>query len=618
MKLKTGIFYYLIIVFLSACTDHKIIEVPEKNSATLKIFEDAPEVQPFWSKKNTIIYHVISEPDNLHPTNGISSPRSEIFQYIHRTLLYIDFSNQSIKPGLVKSLPEISADGLNYTYFLRENIFWDDGSALSIEDIEFTAKAFKCPLTNNPAVKLYWENIENIISYPTEPGKFTIIMKKKHIQNTSFLTGFAVLERSFYDPDNLLSSYTLNQLGDTAFKADADSSLNSWANEFNDDKYGRDPLKMNGLGMYNVTQWIAGQSITLTRKLNHWSHRSTGYHEVSYPKKIIFKLNKDESSQILEFRSQAMDLSINLSIGSFLQLNTNEEFQKNYNLSMMPTFNYTYICFNMKPDGEKHKKIFDDVRVRRALAMLTPVENITRFIYKQYSEQCYRVISNVSPLKKEFNSDLKAIPYDINSAEKLLSEAGWNDTNGDGILDKIIDGKKTSLTADLNYLTTAPEWKSIALLTMESFAKAGISINPVAMDLKIFLEKAKGHDFDLMLGSWSGTGLPEDYTQLWHSSSWINHGSNYSGFGNIFSDILIDSLKYELNESKRFELSHKLQKEIYNQQPYIFLYSSLRRNVIHKRFANQMLFSERPGILANMLRLMSIKNGITNTDEATP
>ena len=60
------------------------------------------------------------------------------------------------------------------------------------------------------------------------------------------------------------------------------------------------------------------------------------------------------------------------------------------------------------------------------------------------------------------------------------------------------------------------------------------------------------------------------------------------------------------------------EKEIYDQQPYIFLYSGLRRNVIHKRFANQMLFSERPGILANMLRLMSIKNGITNTDEATP
>ena len=153
------------------------------------------------------------------------------------------------------------------------------------------------------------------------------------------------------------------------------------------------------------------------------------------------------------------------------------------------------------------------------------------------------------------------------------------------------------------------------LVTM---AKAGVRINPVGMDLKLFLEKAKAHDFDLMLGNWGGTELPEDYTQLWHSSSWINHGSNYSGFGNAFTDAIIDSIKYELNDSLREKLSHKLQSAIYNDHPYIFLYSSLRRNIIHKRFGNQMLFSEKPGIMQNMLRLLSINKGITMTNQINP
>ena len=612
------LFLFLISAFISTCKNSKNYNIPNSNSSTIKHFVDANEIQNNWSNKNTIISHIISEPDNLHPTNGNSSPRSDILQYTQRTIFNIDYSNQTIVPGLVKNLPEISEDGLSYSYSLRNDIKWDDGTLLAAKDFIFTAKAFLCPLTNDPSVKLYWENIENIVLDSTQNDKFTIVMKKKHIQNITFLTGFPVLQQSFHDPENILSAFSFKQFNDTSFKAFENTDLIRWAKEFNDDKYGRNPEKLNGLGMYAVSEWQNGQYITLIRKKNHWSQHSTDYHELSFPEKIIFKLNKDDASQLLEFKSQAMDISTNISVNNFLQLYSDEQFRKNYNQAMMPTFNYTYLCFNEKPDGKNHKILFDDVNVRRAMAMLTPIDNIIKLVYKQYSDQCYRVTSNVSPLKKELNHDLKVIPFDLKAAEKLLSKAGWKDSDNDGILDKKINGEKISLSANLNYLSSAQEWKNIAMLITEEMAKAGVQINPVGMELKLFLEKAKAHDFDLMLGSWGSTGLPEDYTQLWHSSSWTNHGSNYSGFGNASSDALIDSIKYELNDSIRFNLSRKLQKEIYDDQPYVFLYSSLRRNIIHKRFANQMLFSEKPGILLNMLRLLSINKGITITDQSTP
>ncbi len=609
---------FLTFFILIACNDHKTLDFPKSNSSSVKIFNDEKEILNSWSDKNTIIVHVIAEPDNLHPTNGNSSPRLEIHQYIQRQLMYIDYLNQTVVPGLVKSLPEVSNDGLKYTYNLKENIRWDDQSLLTAEDIIFTSKAFLCPLTNNPSVRLYWENIENIITDSLNSGKFTIVMKKKHIQNVSFLTGFPIMQRAFHDSKNVLSAFTLKQFSDSTFSTSSFPELELWAKEFNDDKYGRDPEKLNGLGMYKVVEWENGQYITLIRKKNHWTQQSSNYHEVSYPEKIIFKLNKDEASQLLEFKSQSMDVSTNLSVNTFMQLHADDQFKKNYNQVMMPAFSYTYICFNEKPDGKNHKKLFTDVNVRRALAMLTPIENIIRLVYKQYSNQCHRVTCNVSPLKKELNHNLKEILFDIKEAEKLLALAGWKDTDGDGVLDKIINGENIPLVADLNYLSSSQEWKNIAMLIMEEMAKAGVRINPVGMDLKLFLEKAKTHDFDLMLGSWGGTGLPEDYTQLWHFSSWSNNGSNYSGFGNAATDALIDSIKYELNDSIREKLSQKLQQEIYNDQPFVFLYSSLRRNVIHKRFANQMLFSEKPGVLINMLRLLSINKGITMTDQSTP
>ena len=134
----------IILVFLIACNSSNNYNIPKNNSSTIKLFEDANEIQRDWSNKNSIITHVISEPDNLHPTNGNSSPRSDILQYTQRTILYIDYSNQTLVPGLVKTLPEISDDGLKYSYTLKENIKWDDGSLLTPKDIAFTARAFLC------------------------------------------------------------------------------------------------------------------------------------------------------------------------------------------------------------------------------------------------------------------------------------------------------------------------------------------------------------------------------------------------------------------------------------------------------------------------------------------
>jgi peptide/nickel transport system substrate-binding protein len=139
----------------------------------------------------------------------------------------------------------------------------------------------------------------------------------------------------------------------------------------------------------------------------------------------------------------------------------------------------------------------------------------------------------------------------------------------------------------------------------DALAKAGIRIRPVAVEQHVFLEKAKTHDFDLLLGSWGGSALPEDYSQLWSTASWTSNGSNYSGFGDVTSDSLIAAINTTTNDSIRLKLSHRLQQLIYDDQPYVFLYTSLRRNIIHKRWGNVALFPERPGLYSPSFRLIS-------------
>jgi peptide/nickel transport system substrate-binding protein len=422
------------------------------------------------------------------------------------------------------------------------------------------------------------------------------------------------MERSFFDPNNVLSKYTFEQFDDKNFKADQQKDLNAWGTEFNSNKYSRDPKYIVGAGQYRFEKWDPGQTITLVRKENHWTKGSTNPYETSYPDKIIFKVNKDANSQMLEFKSQAMDASTYLSTKTLLELQKDTNFNINYNSRFTNTYNYTYIAMNMKPDGVKHKKIFTDKKVRRAMAMLAPLDDVNKVLNKGLNK---RIIGPVSILKPEYNTDLKLIPFDIEGAKKLLDEAGWKDTDGDNIRDKMIDGEKVKLEFSMNYMTTSVDWKDMASMISEQMYKAGVKANINPLDFAVLYDNAKKHDFDMMIAAWAGNFAPEDFTQIWHTSSWVSQGSNYPGFGTAESDALIDSIKYTLDDAKRGEMIKKLQTIIYDEQPYIFLFSQLRRNVIHKRFGNQEMYFERPGVWLSNLKLLN-NGGTASKPSANP
>ena len=90
-----------------------------------------------------------------------------------------------------------------------------------------------------------------------------------------------------------------------------------------------------------------------------------------------------------------------------------------------------------------------------------------------------------------------------------------------------------------------------------------------------------------------------------HSSSWASKGSNYPGFGNAETDALIDSIKYAIDDNVRIPMVKKLQEKVYDEQPYVFMFAALRRIAVHKRWANQEMYVERPGLLPNNFKLIS-------------
>ena len=552
------------------------------------------------AQNNTLVVHLLSEPDDMHPTNGASAVRAEINLYTNLSLLRVNYKTGELLPCLAKALPTVSADGLSYTYEIKDGMTWDDQTPITAADIAFTTKASKCLFTNNPGLKPYWENIKEIQLDRTNKQKFTIVMKRPYILNTWFWTDFPIIEEGFYDKQKTLTKYTEEQLTDSIFLK-TKTDIKQWADEFNSPKYYSDPNFLSGAGPYKITKWDKGVSITLEKKKNHWSENcQENWYCQANADKIILKLNSNNASAVLELKNGLLDVSGMIDYASFTELSHDENFTKNYTLKLADTYNYTYVAMNMKPNGQKHQKLFNDVLVRKAMALLTPYEQINKTLYENHNK---RVVCPISPNKLDFNTDLKPVEYNVAKAKELLKQAGWEDTDNDQILDKLIDGKKVKFECAINFISGSKVWEDLAKQLAESMSKANIyaMLNP--QDYNGFFSSVTSHEFDMSIGAWQSSATPEDFSQLWGSAAWTNNGLNFTGFGNAQSDALIDSINVSVDEQKRIALSKRFQKLVYDEQPYIFLFTQTRRIIVNKRWDNLEVYTEYPGVLLNTLKL---------------
>jgi len=578
------------------------ISSSEKEYNSFEKLPNPSKIESDWPKNNSVLVHILAEPDNLHPTNGTSQTRAELFLYLHAGLLRTDLRSGTITPGICSAMPIVSPDQKSLTFTLRVDVKWDDGSPVTAYDVAFTVKASKFKLTNNPSNKFYFDNVKEVIIDPNNDKRFTIVMNSVFVQNLAMWCDYPIIRSKSYDPSMAISMVPFDLLNDTSKHIELDKKLSNWADTFNSAGSGADVNSIDGLGPYKLVAAEAGASWTLEKKKNHWSENSSAYNEKSYPEKIIFKVNQEPVSQKIELLSQKIDGSGYLGTRLLLELQQDSSFNRNYHSKFMDTYGYTYIAMNMHPDGVKYSFILNDLNVRKALASAARIDDMIKVVNKGVNK---RVAGPVSPLKKESNPALKIIPYNVKASADLLDKAGWKDSDNDGVRDKVINGKKTDLMVELAYLSVIPEWKEMASIIAEGMKPAGIKIVANGYDYPMWLQKVTSHDYEMAMGAWNTTSLPEDYSQLWSTDSYLNQGSNYTGFGSSATDSLISAIATTMDNDKRTKLEYQMQQAIYDQQPYIFMYGLVRRCVMHKRFSDVEFYAERPGLLYNHVKLLS-------------
>lgn len=544
------------------------------------------------SKKevNEVIVHELSEADMLNPYNYQGESSNFIMQHIFMPLINIDFKTLELVPVLAEARPDVKSNdhgGLLITFTIKQEAVWDNNLPVTAKDVEFSLKVLKAPLVDNARMKPYYEFIEDIIFYD-DPKKLTFLCKEKYIRAEAQSGTFAIIPEYLYDSQGLLKEFTINQLSANNDSLVSDPKIIQFANEFNSEKYKREKAFIVGCGSYKLNDWVTNQKIVLEKKDNWWGTNFDGTNTYfsAKPQWIIFQVINDQTSAITALKGGKIDVMRALNPKDFIELKQSEKFKDLIDTYTPMQWAYMYLGINTKLPK------FSDKRVRQALAHLTNVNDIIKNLSHGMA---IRVTGPIHPsMKPEHNAEIKPYEYNIDTAKQLLSQAGWKDFNGNGILDKEIDGELEEFNITYTFNAGNDIRKNIGLIFQESARKAGINVTVMPQEWSVFLEKMKNHEFEILCGGMSSVPLPTDHKQIFHTKSYFG-GMNLSGFGNEETDALIDSIRSELDEVKRQTLNKKFQEILNEEVPFIFLYSPHERIGVNHRFAQPCISELRPG-----------------------
>lgn len=580
-------FILIISVLLLACKDTK-----KENTST----EDFSKLAYNGKKagNNTLVVHELSDPDKLNPITSTGAGATYIEHNIFMYLLDIDKDKLEVIPWLAKERPTITsitegeyAGGLKIDYELKPEAVWDNGSPITALDVAFAMKATMNPHVDSEHQRPYIEFIKEIKIDKENDKKFSFYTKEKNYA-AEFSSGGTVhiLPEYVYDPKQLMRQYTIKQLSEkeSLNKIRDEIDLRQFAKDFNSEKYQRE--KISGSGAYEFVSWVTSERIILKKKANWWGEKYKSEKSFeNHPDQIVYEIINDRVTATTAMRDEAIDLMRAVNPSDFVELLQNKAFNEKYYLKAEDQMSYTYIGVNMK------NPILQEKNVRKALAHIVDVPQIIEIINYGYAKE---ISSFVHPNKSYYNKDLKPYDFDLQKAVAFLEAAGYTEFNDKGIRYKIENGERKTLNLSIKYNTGNNIRETIALFFKQNAKKAGIEIEVLGKEWTVYLDECKNHNFDMYVLGWVQEAVLDDPKQLFHTEMY-NGGSNYTGFGDVASDKLIDSIRVEMNDEKRALMMKKLQAIVQDEVPYIFLFAPDNLIAINKRFENAKTYAARPG-----------------------
>ena len=473
----------------------------------------------------TLVDALSGEPSGLIAMMAGESSASAIASNIFNSLLKYD-KNLELTGELAQSW-DVSSDQKTITFHLKPNLKWADGQPLTSEDVLFTWKTVTDDKTRSPYGADY-----KLVKRAEAPDSntFKVTYAQPYAPALDSWSGLHIL------PKHLLKDQDINNT-----------------------PFSRNPV---GSHYYQIDQWKKGESLSLKRNPN----ATQGQAKIDH---LVSRIIPDRAAQFLELMADNID-SMSLNSIQYARI-----FPSRPDLTAKIAQykelgnSYTYLGFNLK------RKPFDDLRVRQAINYAIDKQEIIDGVLLGLG---LPVASPYKPGTRWSNPKLQPYPYDPHKAIALLKEAGFEDHDHDGILDR--NGQPLSFEILTNQ---NKEREMSAVLVQRRLKEIGIDVKIRVVEWATFISRfIKTGDFNVVLLGW-GLGLEPDQFNIWHSSQQAPGQFNFIGYKNPKVDKLLEAGRLELNPDKRMKIYHDFSEILLEDSPVVYLFAGYGLPAIHKR-----------------------------------
>ena len=459
------------------------------------------------SRDNTMIYGAEFMVEKFNPILGSEYCDAMIFRGLMKT--DVDCQPQCD----IATDYEISDDLLTYTFNIRDDVKFHDGTTLTADDVVFTISS------------ILDENVNSSIR-----SDFLLVDKVEKLSDTSLSI---TLKEPF---PALLDKLTVGIVPEHCFEGQ----------DINTADFNVNPV---GCGPYKLVSLEAGTKCTMTRFDDY-------YGDKAQIENIIYLYLPDYNTRALQLKNNEIDFT-------FVEPSQIKELESDENLDVyvIGSADYRCVMYNFQVCD-----LFEDVRVRQALNYATNKESIVNDLLDGYGNPATGLMSPTVPYVTEENS--KGYPYDPDKAKELLKEAGYEDTDGDGIVEK--DGEPLSLRLVFQTEEYA-SWKSLCEFLKSEYEKVGVGIELVEKESAAYYDEIwNTRDYDLCIyRSYEDSWMPHGFLK---SMFYAEDGAKaVNWYDEELNKDLGEVLKTQ-DEEKRTELYDKILTRINDQAVTVPLY----------------------------------------------
>lgn len=476
---------------------------------------------------DAVVFGTIGDASTLIPMLASDSASHEYAGNIFDGLVAYDKTLSTLEPRLAESW-DVEDGGQRITFHLRRDVRWTDGKPFTARDVEFAFHLIRDPAT----LTSYAEDYKQVQSFEViDDHTFRVVYDKPFAPALASWGSMVVLPRHLLEGKNI-----------------------------NESDFGQKPV---GLGSHKFESWERNTRFTLRANRDYYRGRP-------WIERVVYRVIPDQSTQFLELKSGGIDM-MGLTPLQFRRQTDGPVFARDFRKYRYVSNAYTYMGYNL--DDPR----FADVRVRRAFAHAIDKQEIVDavlFGLGRTTEGPYR------PGTGWVNEKLPPWRFDPALAKQLLAEAGWADTDGDGILDK--DGQPFSFRILTNQGND--QRLKTATIIQKRLRDVGVDVSVRVLEwsafINDFIDKRR---FEVIVLGWSLSLDPDQY-DIWHSSKTGYKQFNFVGYRNAEVDELLERGRRTFDDAERKRVYDRLQEVLYEDQPYAFLYVPEATPILASRF----------------------------------